>query len=225
MAHAQGAAWVELDVMLTADGVPVVHHDHELERCTNGSGRVAETSLASLRRLDAGGWFHPRFSGERVPTLTEALDLLRAKSMGLNLEFKPAPGSARETVLAVTETLAQHWPVTASLLFSSFTCLALETARDIMPAVPRGYLVDHLPADWRHTVETLECVSVHCDYTLLAPPQVQALRSAGLRVASYTVNEVDAARRLLASGVETIISDYPGRLLSGLGLSSTPPAV
>ena len=64
-----GATWVEFDVVLTGDGVPVLLHDDTLERTTNGRGSIAETALADVRSLDAGSWFSERFAGERVPTL------------------------------------------------------------------------------------------------------------------------------------------------------------
>ena len=71
-----GAAWVEFDVMLTADRVPVLIHDETLERTTTGRGEVARHTAAEIRALDAGGWFAPEFAGERVPTLAEAVALL-----------------------------------------------------------------------------------------------------------------------------------------------------
>ena len=61
-----GVAWVELDVQLTSDGVPVVFHDDGLERTTDGQGLLIETPLAVLRGLDAGAWFGPAFAGERA---------------------------------------------------------------------------------------------------------------------------------------------------------------
>ena len=58
---------VEFDVHLAADGVPIIIHDTTVDRTTNGTGKVAEKSLAQLQSLDAGSWFHPRFSQERIP--------------------------------------------------------------------------------------------------------------------------------------------------------------
>src|SRR5207253_1840078 len=62
-----GAGWVELDVMLTQDGVPVVIHDETLERTTSGCGRVERTPWSALADADAGSWFAPAYAGERVP--------------------------------------------------------------------------------------------------------------------------------------------------------------
>jgi glycerophosphoryl diester phosphodiesterase len=71
-----GVGMIELDVHLTADGVPVVIHDDALSRTTDGEGRVAERTLEDLRRLSAGAWFDERYHTERVPVLEEVFRLV-----------------------------------------------------------------------------------------------------------------------------------------------------
>src|SRR6185312_15457641 len=68
VAKARGCIWVEFDVRLCADGVPVVCHDDCLERTSDGRGRISRLPLATIRLCDAGGWFDKKFAGERVPT-------------------------------------------------------------------------------------------------------------------------------------------------------------
>jgi glycerophosphoryl diester phosphodiesterase len=75
-----GADAIELDVRLSRDGAPIVMHDATLERTTDGADSVSQRTLAQLKRLDAGSWFDPKFRGERIPTLEEALALVRAYS-------------------------------------------------------------------------------------------------------------------------------------------------
>src|SRR5215472_12885505 len=91
-ARREGAAWVEFDVKLTADGHPILMHDDTLERTTDGQGPVAAARLADIRRLDAGSKFGPAWQGERVPLLSEALSVLAELDMGFNLEIKPCKG-------------------------------------------------------------------------------------------------------------------------------------
>src|SRR4051794_34519268 len=78
----QGARWVEVDVKLTRDGVPILMHDDTVDRTTNGKGAAATLDFAELRRLDAGAWFGPAFAGERIPTLEEALALVFDLDLG-----------------------------------------------------------------------------------------------------------------------------------------------
>ena len=82
-----GADMVEIDVTLTSDGHIVVIHDETLDRTTTGSGRVSDFTLTELQRLDAGGWFAPRFAGERIPTLDQVLDEIEGRIL-LNVEIK-----------------------------------------------------------------------------------------------------------------------------------------
>jgi len=84
-----GADWFELDCTLARDGALVVIHDDSLERTTDGAGPVAARTLAELQALDAGAWKHERYRGERIPTLSEALDLARELGIGVYVEVKP----------------------------------------------------------------------------------------------------------------------------------------
>jgi hypothetical protein len=70
---------IELDVYLSSDGVPVVIHDGTLDRTTNGTGRVTQTPLAELKKLDAGSWYDKKFSDQRIPTFEEVLAMIQAK--------------------------------------------------------------------------------------------------------------------------------------------------
>jgi glycerophosphoryl diester phosphodiesterase len=87
LALEQGADGLELDVQLSRDGVPVVFHDSELSRTTDGRGRISEKTLAELRTLDAGKWFDPRFAGERIPTLEEVFEAFGDRAL-YNIELK-----------------------------------------------------------------------------------------------------------------------------------------
>ena len=69
-----GAIWVEIDTQLSANGIPMVFHDRTVDRCTNGTGNIADLDLTALKALDAGSWFGSEFIGTSIPTLSEALD-------------------------------------------------------------------------------------------------------------------------------------------------------
>src|SRR5579859_520454 len=68
-AHALGASWVEFDVQLSRDARCILLHDDTIDRTTSGRGKAAAMELDALRRVDAGAWFSPEFTGERIPTL------------------------------------------------------------------------------------------------------------------------------------------------------------
>jgi glycerophosphoryl diester phosphodiesterase len=212
-----GARWVEFDVKLSRDGVPVLIHDERLERTTSGRGEVALTTLAELEGLDAGAWFAPEFRGERVPTLEAALSLCAELGLGINVEIKPCPGRAAATARATVETLLRCWPKTlAAPLISSFEPACLEVARERAPDMPRGYLAVALPRRWREALETYRCSTLHLSARRLVPGQRAAVVAAGVPLLLYTVNQPNRARRLLEAGVAAIFTDRVGEVLAGL---------
>ena len=207
-AAAFGAAWVEFDVMLSRDGVPLLHHDKSLARTTGDPQLVSETNLADLKTLDAGGWFNPRFAGERIPTFAEAIALLAELGLGATVESKPAPGREAETAEAVVAELKRSWPAhLPPPLISSFEDSCIEVALALAPELPRGHLYEAIPANWRDSVARLDCVSVHGREHLLDQETVAQIRDAGYRVVTYTVNDPARALALDAWGVDTIITD------------------
>jgi glycerophosphoryl diester phosphodiesterase len=212
----EGAAWIECDVKLTADGRPVVIHDDMLDRTTDGGGPVADAPLDTVGALDAGGWFGPEFRGEPVPTLEETLDLLAELGLGANLEIKPCPGRDRETAEVIGRVVAAQGR-DVPVLFSSFAREALAAARDVAPSVPRGLLVEALPDDWREEAETLDVVAIHADHATLSPEQVATMHAAGYRVLAWTVNDDTRARALVDMGVDAVITDVPARMKTALG--------
>ncbi|MDW8107308.1 MAG: glycerophosphodiester phosphodiesterase family protein, partial [Armatimonadota bacterium] len=71
LALEMGADGIELDITPSADGVPMIIHDPNLERTTTGKGEVRQLSAAEIQRYDAGIKFGSKYAGERVPTLRE----------------------------------------------------------------------------------------------------------------------------------------------------------
>ena len=208
-----GLDWVEFDVMLSGDGHPVLLHDDSLARTTGLERLLCDTPLAEVERLDAGAWFGPAFAGQRVPTLAATFAELARLGLGANIEIKPAPGQAAATARATVQAVKRAWPASLPTpLLSSFEIESLDVARDLAPELPRGYLVEELPADWQATAARLGCVSVHPWHEPLTLPQVRHLKAAGYLVAVYTVNEAARARELLDWGVDSLITDDPPAL-------------
>lgn len=207
-AQAAGVAMVEFDVRLTADGIPIVLHDDDLGRTTDGHGPAAALTLADIKRLDAGSWFGPAFAGEPVATLAEVLELCRALGLAVNMEIKPDRGREAETARAALILAASLGPETPPLV-SSFERPCLEVARDLVPAWPRGLLAERLPEDWRDQAADLGCIGVGLDQRHLDTDQISAVRAEGLAVLAYTVNDPARAAVLWDAGVTAIFSDFP----------------
>jgi glycerophosphoryl diester phosphodiesterase len=192
---------VEFDVMLSGDGTPVLIHDETLERTTGGCGLVAETSDAVLFSLDAG-------QGERIPRFSEAAALCRELGLLANVEIKPAVGYEAVTAKVVADLVAKLWQGAAvQPLISSFSLLALEIARDLAPAIPRGLLFEDVPADWLAELARLDGVSLHCAASLLTDAVLAEAQAARVPVLCYTVNDPEQAKQLFRRGVSGLFTD------------------
>ncbi|MGP1254047.1 MAG: glycerophosphodiester phosphodiesterase family protein [Kiloniellales bacterium] len=214
-----GATWVEIDVMLTADDVPILHHDYNFGRTCAHPADVATVSSTAVAQLDAGAWFSPESSGrswagEVVPTLEQAVAALQELGLGLNLELKPTPGRAVETAEVALDLLARIWPPELPQpLISSFTRACLDVAFNVAPQMPRGRLWEILPDDWQTDAAALECVSVHLWRETLTHAQARAVKAAGYELAVFTVNDREEAERFLEWDADCIITDVPDIIL------------
>lgn len=216
-AHAQGVLWVEVDVKLTHDGIPVIMHDDTLERTTNGHGAVRDSDAAALRQLDAGSWFNAGFAGEKVPTLAEMLRLVLDLGMAINLEIKPCPGRERETALCSLQEAAKLWPTDRPPpLVSSFAVESLRVAQDLMPDWPRGLLLENLDGAWQPEARRLAVATINVDHESLTPARLASLREFGLPILAYTVNKPERAQALLRQGVDALFTDCPAAILATL---------
>ena len=203
-----GFRGVEFDLMLSGDGTPVLIHDETLERTTGAKGEVARTPYAELAKLDAGAWRGERWRGERIPTFRDAGELCRTLGVWANVEIKPAKGHERATGASAGRMARELWKGAAlAPVLSSFSVAALEAARAAAPELPRGFLVDEIPADWKRPLESLECVSLHCNGGKAEENVIREVRAAGYAVVCWTVNEPAEARMLLGWGVDCLATD------------------
>lgn len=230
---AHGYRMFECDVKLSVDGVPFLLHDSTLERTTNGLGTAGEQPWAALSQLDAGAWHSSAFAGESLPTLAAVAHCCQANGHGLNIEIKPTPGHEADTGRLVAlaaralwgtaapsdtatsppaqvTTTAEGRPATelaAAPLLTSFRVEALAAAQAAAPELPRGLLLDSLWTGWLEQALALDCVAVVAHHPLWTESSVALARGAGLRTLAYTVNAPEEAQRLLALGLDGLITD------------------
>lgn len=206
-----GADMVELDVQLTRDDRLVVLHDRDLGRTVTASGPVRDALLDDLRGLDAGTWFAPTFSGERVLSLEEVLDLTRDR-IDLNVEIKSPAPDWPETARVLVPLLREQGRLPSTIV-SSFDVGALRCVRSLRQDVRIGVLCGpaELDAAWSAVAE-LGAAAIHPHWSVVSRDVVAQAHRAGVLLFSWTVNEVALIRRLAGFGVDGIISDFPERL-------------
>jgi glycerophosphoryl diester phosphodiesterase len=214
-AKALGANWVEFDVMLTKDDEVIVIHDDTLERTSNGKGHVADFSYSELKKLDAGSWFQPKFSHEKIPNLRAVIELLNANQLNANIEIKTQIGKENLLVEKVIEQVDRHWQKNLPApLFSSFSLPTLEIVRKISPHAALGFLMDEWINDWESICDRLNCVSVNVNHAILDAEKIHAIKATQRLLVPYTVNQVERAKELFALGVDAVFSDFPDKILT-----------
>lgn len=203
-----GVDAVETDVHLSADGELVVIHESLLDRTTDGRGLVKDRSLAALRRLDAGRWFDERFAGERIPTLEEALDVLRPVRVIIEIKNGPVYYEGIAERVAAVVRRSGHEAITVS----SFDHPVLREMRGVAPDVETaalfmGRLIDPLRLASEAGVGIL-----HPYWMWITPDMIAAAHAAGLRVETWTVDEPAHQAHVVSLGVDGIITNQPARL-------------
>jgi glycerophosphoryl diester phosphodiesterase len=206
-----GAEGIELDVHMTADGEIVVIHDETLDRTAGVSVPVADLTLREIRRLDAGSWFSPEHTGEKIPLLSEVLELLRDTDLELNIELKNGivryPG-LEEKVVREAERIGMDKRV----ILSSFNHFSLRHLRVFRPDFRLAALYECGLVDPWVYARYLGVDGIHPHYLACTEEVVSGCRKAGIHVRPYTVDDPDVMRRLLRAGVDAIITNVPARL-------------
>lgn len=215
--------WVEFDVKLTKDHVPILFHDDVLDRTTNGSGLVAEATYEEIRQLEAGSAFSESFAGIKIPTLDEALEVLIDRGMGLNLEMKPCAGREEETAEVILDHLSHVWDDHEKLYISSYSSKALEIARDMAPGWALGKVFGYhseelvlkalqeggLPDNFAEMIEALELRAISIDSELATDGIIIGIQDQGIIPVPYNVNDSARMYQLQALGIACVISDMP----------------
>lgn len=190
-----GGTTAEIDTVLTRDGEIVVIHDLTLDRTTNGSGAVADFTLAELRSLDAGSWFSVDHTGEVVLTLGETIKVARQFGLGLEVEVKEKRdlagyGRALAVALADPSDLAQ-------VMMISFDHVHLRELKRLIPGLVTGGICGSRFADPVGVAKSA-CLDELCiDLSAFHPGDAAALHDDGIaiRCHAYNPSELAEARR------------------------------
>jgi len=197
-----GADYVELDVRHTADGQLVLIHDRDMLRIAGEARAIWELSYPEVQDLDVGSWFAPEFADERLPTLAEAVELLRGRA-GLYLEIKGAP-QMPDLVPMVLEELRRLAFIEQTIL-ASLAPSDLAQARALEPQLRTSLLV-HTSVG-RLAGQDVDMYGIRA--ALATPTNLNRLRAHEQGVHVWTLNDVASMERMIDIGVDGIITDRP----------------
>ena len=213
---------IELDVQMSADGIPVLHHDRTLHRVGGGRRRIADLTLDQLRLLDWGGWFHPDYSGEPLMTLDRLLSMLdRCPRWFIEIKSRPRErqsGHTRRLTEKVVAMLTQerYSAFQERLHLLSFDAEVLDLAHGLAPALRkvRNLAAKDIPTN---IGDPHHLWAIDVPIQRLDPTIVQWARNRDLRIMTYTCNGPRQLAKAVRLDVDAIISDRPDWLTRQLG--------
>jgi len=199
-----GADMIELDVQLSKDGTVVVYHDKDLSRI-GIQGSVMDYDLEELRALDVGSAFYAEYAGERMPTLTEVLELIKNTELDIYLELKDIgdiPGF-EEAVLACTESA--H--MTERCVFASFNSQYLKRFKEMSESLELLYIATEYDAALARELRP-KYWGLYKEH--ISQEVVDAIHEMGSRVYVWTVDEPGDITRVRDLGADGIVTNCPG---------------
>ena len=216
LAVQMGAHGVELDAHLTRDGEIVVAHDEAVDRVSDGTGRIADMTLAELKRLNFNKT-HPEYvSRSEIPTLREVFRLLGPAGLAVNVELKNSyidyPGLERKVI-----ELAGEEDILDRVLFSSFNHYSMQRIKAMDRRFYCGLLYEAtLIRPWDYAAALgMDALHPHFSEALVPTPgeECREAHRCGLEVNTWTVNTEEDLRAVICAGADRVISNYPDRAL------------
>ncbi len=213
-ALALGAPVLELDVRLSADGIPVVLHDPDLSRTTDGSGWVHELAFEQIQAANAGSADRP----ERIPAFRTVLEAVSGRC-GLAVEIKNIPGEPayeyeREAIVEAAIDEVQASAFRGPVLIISFNPRSIAASKRLTPTLPTGFLSTQAVDPDTALTHVLDAghefvFPGHRALVPAGPAFVERAHRAGVRVGTWTVDDRETFGRLLDWEVDAVATNHP----------------
>ncbi len=212
LAMEQGADGMELDVHLTKDGEVVVIHDETLDRTSNGHGNVRDYTLEELKKFS----FHnhmEKYQGVQIPTLKEALNLVKNSCMKVNIELKTGIywyEGIEEKTMDIVKTMGMEDRV----IYSSFNHYSIQKVLEQNSDAETAYLFSDVPLNMEKYAKDTGVKGLHpAVYHLKMADFLETYMKSGLKVRVWTVNNKEDMKMFIDAGVDAIITNYPDFML------------
>lgn len=203
-----GADGIELDVQLSADGVPVIIHDETLLRTGGVEGFVKDYSLEDLKAIDVSGRFGDSYGKMEIPTLEEYLKRFQDVPIITNIELKTSVftyDGLEEKVLDMIKKFGQE----KKIIISSFNHYSCVKMKQLCPEMPCGLLEESRLVDEAAYGAGLGMDYLHPMFPTVDEKYVADAKAHGIQINTWTVNEWDYMLYLVKLGVHAIIGNYP----------------
>jgi len=216
LAKDQGLDFIECDVRLSADNVPIIFHDNTTYRTTNLRKHIpiGSLTLGQIRNLDAGSWLSDKFKGVKIPTLKEALQFSRGNT-GLILELKDLKEKNKILVMRLSRLLRDHPQKKGEgpIVIGSFSFELLKEVRKLIPHFPIVAFTNKMEDIERFCSLKPRYLAL-CD-SLITPELVEHAKERNIQIWAWMVDELDKANALANMGVNGVITDTPYAMHQG----------
>ena len=201
---------IESDVHISKDGKLVIFHDASVERTSNGTGFIKDMTYDELLALDIGAWKSPEFAGQRIWTLGQLLDFCRETRLLLNLELKNYEVFYDGLEQRVIDEICARG-MQEQVFVSSFNHISMQRFKELCPEIDTGLLYDKPLLDMEHYLLRSNADNMHPRYMLLQyqPELMELFHGRGMKVNTWTVNDEENMKDMIARGVDCIISNHP----------------
>ena len=210
-----GVDGIELDVHLTKDNEIVIIHDEDIKRTCDGEGLVKDMTLEELHKFDASATFRGVYGFCGIPTLREYFELVKDTPIITNIELKTGVYEYPTIEKRVID-MVREFGLSDKIIFSSFNHFTVKRCEEIAPEIKRGFLTGDWIYDFgKYTAErNVQCC--HPWHISLSQEVVDEMHAAGCEINTWTVNEYEDIERLNAMGVDSLIGNFPDRMIEKL---------
>ena len=213
MAFDLGLSFVEIDVKISKDRVPILLHDDTLDRTTNGSGLAIDYDYENIKKLDAGKFFYKENTNIFVPKLEDILSLCTNNNGNLNIELKPNKNFEKENVYQIykiTKNINQ-----IDIFFSSFDMISILEISKLYPQSIRSFLLDDFK---EYNIDDLISISINYDLkicglniNLVTADIIKKIKESNMAITVYSDKNINlsSANDIFSIGVDSIFVDNP----------------
>ena len=212
-----GLSFVEIDVKISKDRVPILLHDDTLDRTTNGSGLAIDYDYENIKKLDAGKFFYKENTNIFVPKLEDILSLCTNYNGNLNIELKPNKKFEKENVYQIYKIIKNINQI--DIFFSSFDMISILEISKLYPQSIRSFLLDDFK---EYNIDDLISISIKYDLKicglnidLVTADIIKKIKESNMAITVYSDKNINlsSANDIFSIGVDSIFVDNPLDLL------------
>ncbi len=213
MALELGLTFVEIDVKISKDKIPILLHDDKLDRTTNGRGLAIDYDYENIKKLDAGKFFYKKNTNIFIPKLEDVLSLCINNNSNLNIELKPNKNFEKENTLQIyglTKNIHQ-----IDIFFSSFDMISILEISKLYPQSFRSFLLDDFK---ENNIDDLINLSINNDLKicglnidLVSTDIIKKIKESNMSITVYSDKNINLsnAKEIFSLGVDSIFIDNP----------------